>query len=68
LAHQLLLFTLFSIFADVVALRNILNCSELEFFFTFKEPKNRFQGTNSDRLCSLADRYGNPIPTRFLAP
>ncbi len=35
---------------------------------TFKEPKNRFQGTNSPRLCSLAGRYDNPIPTRFLAP
>ncbi len=34
----------------------------------FKEPKNRFQGTNSARLCSLGGRYYNPIPTRFLAP
>ncbi len=30
--------------------------------------KNRFQGVNSARLCSLAGRYDNPIPTRFLAP
>ncbi len=37
-------------------------------FLTFKEPKNLFQGTNSARLCSLAGRYNNPIPTRFLAP
>jgi hypothetical protein len=37
-------------------------------FKTFKETKNRFQGTNSARLCSLAGRYDNPIPTRFLAP
>ena len=37
-------------------------------FLTFKEPKNRFQGTNSTRLCSLAGRYDNPVPTRFLAP
>jgi len=43
------------------------NCTEPEFL-TFKEPKNRFQGTNSARLCSLAGRYDNPIPTRFLAP
>jgi hypothetical protein len=28
---------------------------------TFKEPNNRFQGTNSGR-------YDSPIPTRFLAP
>ncbi len=37
-------------------------------FETFKEPKNRFQGTNSARLCSQACRYDNPMPTRFLAP
>jgi hypothetical protein len=36
-------------------------------FLTFKEPKNRFQGTNCASLCSLAGRYHNPIPTRFLA-
>ncbi len=35
---------------------------------TFKEPKNRFQVTNSARLCSLAGRYDNPIPPWFLAP
>jgi hypothetical protein len=29
---------------------------------------NRFQGINSARLCSLAGRYDNPIPSRFLAP
>ncbi len=37
-------------------------------FLSFKEPKNQLQGTNSARLCSLAGRYDNPIPTRFLAP
>ncbi len=37
-------------------------------FKTFKEPKNRFQGINSASVCSLAGRYNNPIPTRFLAP
>ncbi len=35
-------------------------------FETLKKPKNR--GTKSARLCSLACRYDNPIPTRFLAP
>ncbi len=39
-----------------------------EVFEQIKEPKNRFQGTNSARLHSLAGRYDNPIPTRFLAP
>jgi hypothetical protein len=34
----------------------------------FKGPRNRFQGINSARLCSLAGRYVNPIPTLFLAP
>ncbi len=37
-------------------------------FWTFKEPKNQFQGINTARWCSLAGRYDNPIPTRFLAP
>ena len=32
------------------------------------EPRNRFQGIDSASLCSLADRYYDPIPTRFLAP
>jgi hypothetical protein len=32
------------------------------------ELRNRFQGMNSATLCSLAGRYDNPIPTRFLAP
>jgi hypothetical protein len=38
------------------------------YFYTFMEPRNRFQGINSASLCSLAGRYDNPIPTRFLAP
>ncbi len=37
-------------------------------FKRFMEPRNRFQGTNSASLCSLAGRYDNPIPPRFLAP
>jgi hypothetical protein len=32
------------------------------------EPRNRFQGMNSARLCCLAGRYDNTSPTRFLAP
>jgi hypothetical protein len=32
------------------------------------EPRNRFQGMNSASLCSLAGRYDNPFPPRFLAP
>jgi hypothetical protein len=32
------------------------------------EPRNRFQGMNSASLCSLAGRYDNLIPHRFLAP
>jgi hypothetical protein len=35
---------------------------------TFNEPKNWLRGINSASLCSLAGRYDNPIPTRFLAP
>ena len=29
---------------------------------------NRFQGFDSASLCSLAGRYDNPVPSRFLAP
>jgi hypothetical protein len=38
------------------------------YFLTFKKPKNRFQGIDSACQYSLAGQYGNPIPTRFLAP
>jgi hypothetical protein len=34
----------------------------------FMGPRNLFQGMNSASLCSLAGRYDNPIPPRFLAP
>ncbi len=37
-------------------------------FKIFQGPKNRFQGTNSARLCSLAGRYDNLISTRFRFP
>ena len=37
-------------------------------FETFKELRNLFSGINSASLFILADRYDNPIPTRFLAP
>jgi hypothetical protein len=42
--------------------------AQRRYFFTFKEPRNRFQGVDSASLCSLAGRYDNLIPTRFLAP
>jgi hypothetical protein len=32
------------------------------------KPRNRFHGIYSASLCSLARRYDNPIPTRFLTP
>jgi hypothetical protein len=38
------------------------------YFYTFRKPRNRFQGRNSASLCSLTGRYVNPIPPRFLAP
>ncbi len=37
-------------------------------FYNFKKPRNWFQGIDSYSLCSLAVRYDNPIPTRFLTP
>ncbi len=38
------------------------------YFYMFMGPRNWFQGMNSASLCSLAGRYDNPIPHRFLAP
>ncbi len=38
------------------------------YFLTCMGPRNRFQGMNSASLCSLAGRYDNPLPPRFLAP
>ncbi len=32
------------------------------------EPRNRYQGMNSASLCSLAGRYDNPVPLRYLGP
>jgi hypothetical protein len=55
-------------FIDFVSLICTCRLAWRPNFLTFKEPKNRFQGTNSARLCSLTGRYDNPIPTRFLAP
>ncbi len=40
----------------------ILFKPEPEFLKFLKEPKNRFQGTNSAWLGSLTSRYDNPIP------
>ncbi len=42
--------------------------SEPVILNVFMESRSRFQGMNSASLCSLAGRYDNPIPTRFLAP
>jgi hypothetical protein len=36
-------------------------------FLNLYGARNRFQGMNSASLCSLAGRYDNPIPPRFLA-
>ncbi len=38
------------------------------YFKTFKEPRNRFQWFHFAGLCSLAGRYDNSFPTRFLTP
>jgi hypothetical protein len=37
------------------------------YFSMFMGPRNWFPGMNSASLCSLAGRYDNPIPPRFLA-
>ncbi len=49
-------------------LPNVFALDQSPNFYTFMEPRNRFQGINSASLCSLKGRYDNPIPTRFLAP
>jgi hypothetical protein len=36
-------------------------------FLNFEEPRNRFPGIDSASQCSLAGRYDNPLPTRFLS-
>ncbi len=47
---------------------SLISAGSISLDSTFKEPTNRFQLTNSARLCSPAGRYDNPIPTRFLSP
>ncbi len=37
-------------------------------FNIFKEPRNQFQGIDSDSLCSHGGRYNNPAPIRFQVP
>jgi hypothetical protein len=37
-------------------------------FLNFDGATNQLAGIDPARLCSLAGRYDNPIPTRFLAP
>ncbi len=65
------------IYASTVALkhesklsRNLLwvKFGRQPVFLTFIEPRNRLQWMNAAGLCSLAGRYDNPIPTRFLVP
>ncbi len=41
-------------------------CCLRRYFLTFKVPRNLFHGIESASLCSLAGRYDNPTPTRFL--
>jgi hypothetical protein len=42
--------------------------STVPIFLVVTEVMEAFQGIDSASLCSLAGRYDNPIPTRFLAP
>jgi hypothetical protein len=42
--------------------------TETVFLNFLKELRIQFQGIDSASLCSLASRYDNPIPTRFLEP
>ncbi len=40
--------------------------SRARIFKLLRSPRILFQGINFSSLCSLAGRYDNPIPTRFL--
>jgi hypothetical protein len=62
-------FALFSFFKNQVVLRSLkvgpgAVCILRWYFWTFKEPRNRFKGID---YASLAGRYDNLIPTRFLS-
>ncbi len=41
-------------------------CTEPDLNFYGAQESLHFQGINSASLCSLAGRYDNPIPSRFL--
>jgi len=61
--------TLNTVSKDAPSYSQVRTCpQQRRYFYTYKEPRNRFQGIYSSSLCSLADRYDNPICTRFLAP
>ncbi len=59
--------TLWGVNAHTAIPKVHLRYSEPEFL-KFKELSSRFQGIDSAFLGSLAGRYDNPIPTRFLVP
>ncbi len=52
----------------LVPMLNAMTLRPETVFLNFEEPRNRFQGIDSPSQCSLAGRYDNPLPTRFLSP
>ncbi len=58
---------LFQFFSPLQYALPVLNQGTEPVFLNIYGARNRFQGMNSASLCSLAGRYDNPIPTRFLA-
>ncbi len=64
----IILFTTGNTEIETRHLRDSHRTLHLQCFYMFMGPRNWFQGMNSASLCSLAGRYDNPIPPRFLAP
>ncbi len=51
-----------------IALLSQASLNPYAVLFNFYRAQERFQVIDSASLCSLEDRYDNPIPTRFLVP
>ncbi len=43
-------------------------CNLRRYFQTFSEARIRYEGIDSASIFSLASRFDNPIPARFLTP
>ncbi len=59
--------TLNTVSKDAPSYSQVRTCpQQRRYFYTYKEPRNRFQGIDTASLYSLADRYDNPITLLLL--